>query len=127
MKWTCMAVLAVSMFGCASQKQYDELRALYRRSQDQVESLKAQLEEAQARIAALTAAGRSTDPRMLNELQRALEERDKALAALKDAEDALRKLGRGTGPMLDPDTDAALAELAAAHPGLLTYDAQRGM
>ncbi|MCC7205573.1 MAG: OmpA family protein [Phycisphaeraceae bacterium] len=29
--------------------------------------------------------------------------------------------------MLDPDTDAALAELAAAHPGLLTYDAQRGM
>ncbi|MCC7146935.1 MAG: OmpA family protein [Phycisphaeraceae bacterium] len=128
--WTKMVVTAMAalvLAGCVSQQQMDEMRALYRKSQDQVENLKAQLNEAEARIAALQEQGRSTDPKMLSELEKALAERDRALAALRDAEESLRQLGKRPGPMLDPTTDAALMELAQAYPDLMSYDPERGM
>lgn len=121
------AASLLSLGGCASQEKYDELRTLYRKSQEQVEYLKAQLDEANARISALTLAGQAPDPAMLAELERALADRDAALTALAEAENALRRLGRTGGPILDPETDAALMQLAQAHPGLMTYDPDLGM
>jgi chemotaxis protein MotB len=124
-------VLAVASLlligGCASQEKHDELRGLYRRSQEQVEYLRAQLDEANARIAALTAAGAAPDAATLRQLERALAERDAALAALAEAEHALRQLGRMGGPVLDPETDAALVDLARRYPDLMTYDPELGM
>lgn len=122
-----VAATLLSAAGCASQATQDELRALYRKSQEQVEYLKAQLDEANARIAALTLAGEAPDPALLAELESALSERDAALAALADAETALRQLGRMGGPILDPETDAALMQLAQAHPELMSYDPDLGM
>lgn len=124
-------VLAVASLlllgGCASQEKYDQLQSLYRKSQEQVEYLRAQLDEANARIAAMTAAGMAPDPAMMSELEKALAERDAALAALAEAENALRQLGRLGGPVLDPETDAALMELARRYPDLMTYDPELGM
>lgn len=120
-----LAVALLLLGGCASQEKYDQLQSLYRKSQEQVEYLRAQLDEANARIAALRAAG--PDAAMMSELEKALAERDRALAALAEAENALRQLGRLGGPMLDPVTDAALMDLARRYPDLMTYDPELGM
>lgn len=123
------AVLAglMAIGGCVSQSRVDELESLYRRSQEQVENLKAQLEEAEARIAALQAASGTPTPELLAQLQQALAERDQARKALADAENALRNLGRMGVPILEPELDAALQQLAASNPDLMTYIPEQGM
>jgi len=124
-----VAVLAglIAIGGCVSQSRVDELESLYRRSQEQVENLKAQLEEAEARIAALQAASGTPTPELLAQLQQALAERDQARKALADAENALRNLGRTGVPILEPEIDAALQALAASNPDLMSYIPELGM
>lgn len=117
----------IAIGGCVSQSRVDELESLYRRSQEQVENLKAQLEEAEARIAALQAASGTPTPELLAQLQQAIAERDQARKALADAEAALRNLGRVGVPILEPELDAALQQLAASNPDLMTYIPEQGM
>ncbi|MCC6680964.1 MAG: OmpA family protein [Phycisphaeraceae bacterium] len=122
MKSKLTVLLAMAMFvgmsGCVAQKEADDIRALYRKSQGQVLDLQAQLEERDAQIAALRAAGSSSE-----ELARITAERDKLAAMLAEAERQLRELGT----TLPPQLSDALAELAAANPDLMTYDKARGM
>lgn len=123
----CVALLALSGIGCVAQREVDDLRTLYRRSQEQVEDLRARLDEANARIKALQEAQKSTDPDMLDKLTRAIQERDALAKKLAEAEEKLRG-GAGFAPiMLEPELDQALRDLAAQHPDLLSYDPALGM
>lgn len=127
--WAVLAaMLAGGSWGCVAQGEYDELLTTYRKTQEQVVELRAALEEADARIAALE--GRGTINRsMQNELEAALAERDRLRNALADAEGQLRDLGRAQPGVvvLDPETDTQLKDLAAANPQLMTYDPALGM
>lgn len=129
MKLLAIALLATFAFGCVSQKQYDDLLLLYRRSNEQVVDLKAKLEEAEARIKALQeAAGTNrTDPELMNKLAQAIADRDRLAKALADAQAQLGKAGEIGPVVLPPDLDAALKELAASDPDLMTYDPVHGM
>lgn len=122
--WMLLAAITLGPVGCVAQREVDELRTLYRRSQDQVLDLQAQLEEAEARIAALQAQG-SGDADYAAQLQAAMAERDRLRSALDDAEARLR--GAKAGPALPAELDAALAQLAAQYPDLMSYDADLGM
>lgn len=117
-------IVGLGSVGCVSQREHDKLQDLYRRSQGQIEDLKAQLDEANARLSALQAAAGS-DADALAQLAAARAERDRLAAALADAERKLREAGRGVA--LPPDLDAALMRLAAENPDLMTYDPALGM
>lgn len=114
------AMATVGATGCVAQREADDLRTLYRKSQEQIIDLQAQLEEANARIAALQGAG--MDQAQLAEL---MAERDRLRAALADAEARLREAGQQVA--LPEPLDAALRELAGQYPELMEYDAARGM
>lgn len=123
MKTLQMMILAVVAFytvGCVAQGEADDLKTLYRNSQEQVVDLQERLAEAQAQIDALTGqAGGEADA-----LAAAIADRDRLQAALDDAEARLRQAGNVALP---PELDDALSRLAAANPQLMTYDADRGM
>ena len=55
--WMILAAVAMVAVGCVAQREADDLKTLYRNSQSQVLDLQEQLAEANARIAALIAAG----------------------------------------------------------------------
>lgn len=127
----CITIAAVALgsLGCVSQAEYDQLLTTYRKTQEQVVELRAQLEEAEARLAAQEAQG-SRNRGMAMELEAAIAERDRLREALAEAERQLRELGEQPQPgvvVLDPETDTQLKELAAANPDLMTYDPALGM
>ena len=124
-----LAAVALGSLGCVSQAEYDSLLTTYRKTQEQVMELRAQLEEAEARLSAQEAQG-SRNRSMAMELEAAIAERDRLREALAEAEQQLRELGEQPQPgvvVLDPETDTQLKELAAANPELMTYDPALGM
>ncbi len=118
--WMILAVVAMVAVGCVAQREADDLKTLYRNSQEQVVDLQERLAEAQARISALMGdAGSETDA-----LASAIAERDRLRLALDEAEERLRSAG---AVALPPELDDALSRLADANPQLMSYDAARGM
>ena len=118
--WMILATVAMVAVGCVAQREADDLKTLYRNSQEQVVDLQERLAEAQARIAALMGeAGSESDA-----LASAIAERDRLRAALDEAEARLRN---ASAVMLPPELDDALSRLAEANPQLMSYDAERGM
>lgn len=130
LKAVMLAVISAAMLaggaGCVAQAEYDRIETLYRRGQEQIADLQARLEEANARIRALQEAGRTPDADLLAKLEQAIADRNRLQKALADAEDRLRRAGQ-VGPVLEPELDAALKELAASDPDLMTYDPLHGM
>ncbi len=130
--WTRTAIialvgLAAGLGGCVNQKDYDGLVLENRTLTNRNQELQASLEECEAARNALGDTRRSGDT-TIGSLQSQLREKDALLAeyesAIRDLESRLQ--GFGFGP-LDAATDAALADLAASHPDLLTYDSAQGM
>lgn len=124
--WTAISVIASISLGCVSQHERDQLLHQYRQSQDQIIDLQAQLEDAEAQIAALRD-GADMDADARARLERLREERDELEAALADAEEQLRRAGAGTEVALPEEIDHELEQLAASNPELMEYDAERGM
>ncbi|MEX0655601.1 MAG: OmpA family protein [Phycisphaeraceae bacterium] len=122
--WMLLGALTLGMTGCVAQTEVDEMREAYRLSQDQVVELQQQLEEAEARIAALQAEA-GDEAAVREELGRLRRERDQLRQALSDAEQALRELGASAA--LPEELNADLERLAASNPDLMSYDAERGM
>lgn len=119
--------LAAGLGGCVNQKDYDGLVLENRTLSNRNQELQASLDECEASRDALGNTRRSGDM-TIGELQNQLRDKD---ALLDDAEARIAALevqlqGFGFGP-LDPVTDAALGDLAAAHPDLLSYDSAQGM
>ncbi len=120
-----LTTVIVTTAGCVSQRYVDDLEVLYRRSQEQILDLRAQLEEKQTEIEVIRSALNSQDPDIHDKLQKAISSHDKLAKALAEAESRLRSIG--TGPILEPELDAALVQLSESNPNLMTYDSQMGM
>lgn len=118
-------LMALGSVGCVSQREVDELRSLYFRSAQQVEALKAQLEEKDNQIAALQQQ-LGSDADLASQLAAARTERDRLAAALAEAERRLREAG-STVTALPPQLDSALRDLAMRNPELMSYDPALGM
>ena len=122
--------------GCVSQERADDLRHVVRTSNEQVEVLRGELEEKDARIAELdqqlegARAGSDTRTRTLtSDLDATRADRDRLRADLTRLENQVRAMGEGGGNrgVLDPRLDADLRGLAAREPDAMTYDPARGM
>ena len=111
--------------GCVSQRVVDNLDTLYRRSQEQIIDLRAELDERKAEIELMRSTISNRDPLLMAKLQNALDRHDQLSKALAQAESRLRSID--TGPILDPDLDAALLRLAESNPQLMTYEPRVGM
>ncbi len=125
LKCSALTLLALGTVGCVSQQHADNLQTLYRRSQEQVIELQSQLEEKQAQIDALAARSGPKEAQLAEQLAKATTERDRLAKALAEAEKGLRSVR--TGPILSPELDAALGNLAASDPNLISYDPTQGM
>jgi len=122
-----MAACLPMVGGCVNQDSYDNLRAsndaLKARNQELMDQVKA-LEDARRQLLEQYRRGDLT----LDEAQRLIAGLE---AELKDREARLADLnkrleGLASGP-LDAETDAALQDLAAKYPNILSYDAAKGM
>ena len=124
MKWIPVTIAAIGMMGCVSQRRVDDMETLYRRSQEQLLDLRAELDEKETEIDVLRSTLKSHDPELLTKLQKALSNHDQLTQALDAAENRLRTIG--SGPILEPEIDTALIELAQST-DLITYEPDRGM
>lgn len=112
--------------GCAPTQKYAELDAAYRtqvaRNQEleqQLDSLRKEIDLLQARLGeadAAAGAGGETNSALRAQLAR-----------LRDQYRQLEERLNSLGPILNPETDAALRALASEFPGVIEYDARRGM
>lgn len=122
-----MLVVLAATGGCANQAEIDRLNSMYRGCAERSAELERNLTEARAlndqylRQANAAEAAIEEYKRKYGDAQGQL---DSALANLRDFEG--RIAGLQLSP-LDPETDRALAELAAKYPDLIQYDAARGM
>lgn len=118
--------LCAGMLGCQPTQKYAELDAAYRtqlaRNQEleqQLDALRKEIDLLQGRIGesdALSGAAGETNAALRAQLAR-----------LKDEYRRLEERLNSMGVMLNPETDAALRQLASEFPGVIEYDAQRGM
>ncbi len=118
--WMILALGVFLATGCVAQREADDLKTAYRKSQEQVVDLQEQLAEAKARIAALQGSAGSES----QALAEARAEAERLRKALEEAEERLRN---ASAVVLPPELDDALSQLADANPDLMTYDAARGM
>lgn len=119
--------LVAALGGCVSQQDYDRLLVENRTLTNRNQELQATLDEANAARDAMSDSRRFGDS-TIGQLQDQLRQKD---ALIGDYESTIQDLERrlqgvAFGP-LDAATDAALAQLAASHPDLLSYDSQQGM
>lgn len=124
MKWLPLAAMAIGMTGCVAQRYVDKLETLHRQSLEKNIDLHAELDEKNTEIDVLRSTLKSHDPELLAKLQKALSSHDQLTRALDDAENRLRTIG--SGPLLEPEIDTALVQLAQSS-DLITYESDRGM
>ena len=123
LNWIVLTTATIISTGCVSQKVVDDLQTLNRRNQEQILELQARLEDKEAQIDAIKV--QPPDPQQSYKLAEAEAERDRLRQALALAEDQLRSIG--SSPVLEPELDTALVDLARSNPGLISYDPQIGM
>lgn len=126
---SCLVLIVLSALapvGCVSQAERDRIEVLYRRSQEQVETLKAQLEECEARVRALQSAhGSSAD--LAGQLARAQADRQALARQLAQLEEQVRRAGAMGVSALPTDLNNELIALAEQNPGLMSYDPAKGL
>jgi len=121
------AALAGTLTGCVSQPDYDRLVIENRTLTNRNQELQASLDEcrnAQNAISSSVTQGDQT----ISSLNQQIAQQNDLIAQYEQTIEDLQKQMQGIsfGP-LDAATDAALAQLAASNPDLLTYDSQSGM
>jgi len=115
-------VMILGAVGCVSQEHADNMQTLYRQSQEQIVDLNARLEEKQAEVDALASNQAGADS---GGLEQVTAERDELSQTLAQVEAQLRALK--VGPILEPELNQALVELAEAHPDLISFEPKFGM
>lgn len=128
---TLLTVLAAGTLagfgGCVSQKEYDSLESANRSKTESITRLTAREQQAlQERDLAISERDRE---RQLRQAAQAEVTRLNAAVAGADQKyaDLLRRLDAASVMPVDPETDRALANLAAQNPNLIQYDRDRGM
>lgn len=131
--WTLVAGMMLGSVGCVSQKQADDLQTLYRRSQEQVIDLKAQLDECNRRVTAMSSVPKPQpqpaqvvqDPNLLAKLQSLQSERARLNQALAEAQQAL--IAASNLQILPVEMDNDLQQLAQSNGAMMQYDKKLGM
>lgn len=119
-----LAVATLS--GCATDQKYAQLDAAYRSTLAQNQDLEAQLDALNQEIRLLQQ--RLSDQEGgLTGAEGTNAELRQRLAKLMEDYRALESRLNNMDVVLNPETDAALRALAESNPGVLTYDAKRGM
>ncbi len=119
-----LALAGLATVGCVNQSQYDSLKMVHRKSQEQEIELKARLEEANGRLKHLDNTTRN-DPNLIAQLRDYETENATLRQKLTEIEERLAQIG-DFGP-LPEELDQALLQLAESNPGLMTYDPELGM
>lgn len=130
-----LVLAALVLTGCVSQGQHDNLMTKDRRINEQLIELQEQLDAKEAELAALRSqlnrpVETIQDPNLLAALEKVKSERDALSGALALAEKRIQDMSGARLPVsarLPAQLDAKLKAFAAANPGLLSYDARRGM
>lgn len=117
----------IGLTGCVSQGEYDSLETANRSKTESITRLTAREQQAlQERDLAVQERDRERQAR-----QAAQAEVTRLNAAVAGADqkyaDLLRRLDAASVMPVDPETDRALAALAAQNPNLIQYDRDRGM
>jgi len=120
------ALLALQV-GCVPQEKAERLQDLYRVSQERVVELESRLEECERRNRALMESRDASMTELQDRVATLSAQRDKLDAALSEAEAKIREMAQWQPTAIDPQVDAALAELAETNPGMMTYDRDLGM
>lgn len=125
----CVTVVSAGalLTGCVGQGEYDNLYETNRSLTDRNARLSQENQElklALERLQSTSGRGEGT----IADMQRRISELERLLAQAESDNRALgdRIAGLNFGP-LTPEADAALRELAAKYPNLITYDSARGM
>lgn len=122
-----LVALAGMMTGCVNQSEYDSLYESNRSLSSRNQALGDELAASNARVESLEgtttgAAGAIGSLRSDNQrLRDQLADASQTLLAMED------RLGNMEFGRVDPKTDLALQRFAAAHPNLVTYEADKGM
>jgi chemotaxis protein MotB len=123
-----LAGLMMTATGCVSQRNQDDLITSNRRLQEQLVDLQSQIESKNEEIRILQTATRPADPATLALIEKLRTDRDRLDAALAAATKQIRDAGNITIESALPEQlNNALANLAKQNPGIMTYDAKRGM
>lgn len=120
-----MSWMLLTLSGCVSQAQYDELDLAYRKSQEQVIELQQRIAELEQRIKLLEQ-NPIDQQKTIDELTK---QRDALAAKLGDLQGRIDALAQNTNitVALPKDIDDALKQFAAENPGIVEYDSARGM
>jgi len=122
-----LAFVASGLFGCVNQQEYDKLYTTNRALQERNVALQQELDAKENSVELLqrrVAEGDAT----VNEVQQRNASLNSELLRLRDNyRDLNTRLNDASLTVLDPAVDRELRRIAAAHPRLVTYDAQRGM
>lgn len=122
-----LGLVAVVLGGCVSQQEYDRLVDTNRSLSATTADLQARLDECQSVVGSLRGESGSAGG-MITSLQQANDDLRRQLAdALAQMEEFENAMGNMAFSRLDPVTDSALRALADRYPGMITYDAARGM
>ncbi len=117
-------MLALATVACVSQTERDKLNTLYRKSQEQIVDLQAQLDEKDAQLAALRDSA-NVEATLFQQLEDVQADNARLASALAAMEARLREAAGIT--ILPGELDTALHDLAAANPQLMSYDSKLGM
>ncbi len=113
--------------GCVQQEQYDSLLMSNRSLQEQVVTLEDERDAARANIDTMRAQLSQATAELAGLRQRYNLSEDEMRRLALSYDDLMKQVqGLEFGP-LPEDMSAALAQLAAENPNLLTFDARRGM
>lgn len=122
-----LLAVAGGLVGCVSQEEYDKLWETNRSLLNRNAELTNDLDTCRGQYDALSRSGtdaQQTIAALQGENGQLRTQLGEANAAILGLEDRLASLEIGK---LDPVTDLALSRLAAMYPGLIEYDADRGM
>lgn len=119
-----LAVATLS--GCATDQKYAQLDAAYRSTLAQNQELEAQLDALNQEIRLLQQRLADQEGGLTGAEGTNSELRARLAKLLEDYRNLENRLNN-MDVVLNPETDAALRALAESNPGVLTYDARRGM
>ncbi len=122
-----ICLVAAALGGCVSQQEYDRLVETNRSLSASTADLQARLDECQGVVGSLRGESGSAG-NMIVTLQQTNEDLRRQLADARAQMDEIENaMGNMSFTRLDPTTDSALRALANRYPGLISYDADRGM
>lgn len=122
-----LGLIAVVLGGCVSQQEYDRLVDTNRSLSAANADLQARLNESQSAIGSLRGESGSAGSMITSLQQSNADLRAQLDEARRQMEEIENRMGNMQFTRLDPVTDSALRALADRYPGLISYDAARGM